>query len=69
MCSRYQPAAPHSLSRWDLPPPDFAYGEAYPGMAVTIEMLTSAQESLQEENAQVPSPADAAPPCATQQPH
>ena len=27
--------------------------EAYPGMTVTIEMLTSAQESLQEENAQM----------------
>ncbi|CUA93344.1 cation diffusion facilitator family transporter [Thiomonas bhubaneswarensis] len=27
--------------------------EAYPGMSVTIEMLTSAQESLQEENAQM----------------
>lgn len=41
MCSRYQPAAPHSLSRWNMPPPDFAYGEAYPGMAAPL--LTNAE--------------------------
>ena len=36
MCANYQPASREALSALPLPPPDFAYGEAYPGSVVPI---------------------------------
>ncbi len=32
MCSNYAPSARQQLMGFDLPPPDFSYGEAYPGL-------------------------------------
>ncbi|MCK6388110.1 MAG: SOS response-associated peptidase [Zoogloea sp.] len=36
MCANYRPSTPESLKSFPLPPPDFAYGEAYPGSVVPI---------------------------------
>ena len=36
MCANYQPSSRDELSRFPLPPPDFEYGEAYPGSIVPI---------------------------------
>lgn len=36
MCANYQPASREALAALPLPPPDFAYGEAYPGSVVPI---------------------------------
>jgi len=36
MCANYLPASREALSTYPLPPPDFAFGEAYPGSIVPI---------------------------------
>lgn len=36
MCANFAPATPQQLAAFPLPPPDFAYGEAYPGAVVPI---------------------------------
>lgn len=36
MCANYRPSSRESLLAFPLPPPDFAYGEAYPGSVVPI---------------------------------
>ncbi|MCK9259311.1 MAG: SOS response-associated peptidase [Azoarcus sp.] len=36
MCANYRPASRDELSAFPLPPPDFPYGEAYPGSIVPI---------------------------------
>lgn len=36
MCANYQPASSEALASLPLPPPDFAYGEAYPGSVVPV---------------------------------
>ena len=36
MCANYQPASREALASLPLPPPDFAYGEAYPGSVVPV---------------------------------
>ena len=36
MCSNYAPSARQQLAGFDLPPPDFPYGEAYPGVIAPI---------------------------------
>ena len=36
MCANYRPSSPETLKALPLPPPDFAYGEAYPGSVVPI---------------------------------
>lgn len=36
MCANFAPATPQQLAAFPLPPPDFAYGEAYPGTVVPI---------------------------------
>lgn len=36
MCANYTPAARQQLAAFPLPPPDFAYGEAFPGAQVPI---------------------------------
>lgn len=36
MCANYRPATREALAAFPLPPPDFAYGEAYPGALVPI---------------------------------
>lgn len=36
MCANYLPASREALSIYPLPPPDFAFGEAYPGSIVPI---------------------------------
>ena len=36
MCANYRPATREALAAFPLPPPDFAYGEAYPGAVVPI---------------------------------
>lgn len=36
MCANFRPASPEALAAFPLPPPDFAYGEAYPGSIVPI---------------------------------
>ncbi|WP_435751596.1 SOS response-associated peptidase family protein [Thauera sp. AutoDN2] len=36
MCANYRPASREALSALPLPPPDFGYGEAYPGSVVPV---------------------------------
>ena len=36
MCANYHPSTREALAAFPLPPPDFAYGEAYPGSVVPI---------------------------------
>lgn len=36
MCAHYRPSSPADLAAFPLPPPDFAYGEAFPGSLVPI---------------------------------
>jgi len=36
MCANYRPSSPEALAAFPLPPPDFAYAEAYPGSIVPI---------------------------------
>ncbi|RTL35945.1 MAG: SOS response-associated peptidase [Rhodocyclaceae bacterium] len=36
MCANFRPSSPEALSAFPLPPPDFAYGEAYPGAVVPV---------------------------------
>lgn len=36
MCANYRPASREALAALPLPPPDFAYAEAYPGSVVPI---------------------------------
>lgn len=36
MCANFTPATPQQLATFPLAPPDFAYGEAYPGAVVPI---------------------------------
>jgi len=36
MCANYRPSAREELMALPLPPPDFDYGEAYPGSIVPI---------------------------------
>jgi len=36
MCANYRPSTREALAAFPLPPPDFAYGEAYPGSVVPI---------------------------------
>lgn len=36
MCANFRPSSPEALAAFPLPPPDFAYGEAYPGSIVPI---------------------------------
>lgn len=36
MCANFRPPSPEALSAFPLPPPDFAYGEAYPRSVVPI---------------------------------
>jgi putative SOS response-associated peptidase YedK len=36
MCANYRPSSREALLAFPLPPPDFAYGEAYPGSVVPI---------------------------------
>lgn len=36
MCANYRPASPEALAALPLPPPDFGYGEAYPGSVVPV---------------------------------
>ena len=36
MCANYRPASREALAALPLPPPDFAYGEAYPASVVPI---------------------------------
>ena len=36
MCANYRPASREALSTLPLPPPDFGYGEAYPGSVVPV---------------------------------
>ena len=36
MCANYLPADRDTLARFALPPPDFEYGEAYPGAVVPV---------------------------------
>lgn len=36
MCANYRPATPEALAVFPLPPPDFHYGEAYPGSVCPV---------------------------------
>ena len=36
MCANYRPSSREVLAALPLPPPDFSYGEAYPGSIVPI---------------------------------
>lgn len=36
MCANYRPSSREALLAFPLPPPDFAYGEAYPGSVVPV---------------------------------
>lgn len=36
MCANYRPSSREALAAFPLPPPDFIYGEAYPGSVVPI---------------------------------
>lgn len=36
MCANYQPSSRETLAALPLPPPDFAYGEVYPGSIVPV---------------------------------
>lgn len=36
MCANFAPATPQQLAAFPLPPPDFAYAEAFPGSTVPI---------------------------------
>jgi len=36
MCANYRPASREALAALPLPPPDFGYGEAYPGSVVPV---------------------------------
>lgn len=36
MCANYRPSSREALAAFPLPPPDFTYGEAYPGSVVPI---------------------------------
>lgn len=36
MCANFRPSSPAALAAFPLPPPDFAYGEAYPGSVVPV---------------------------------
>lgn len=36
MCANYRPASREAIAALPLPPPDFGYGEAYPGSVVPV---------------------------------
>ncbi len=36
MCANYRPSSSEALAAFPLPPPDFSYGEAYPGSIVPV---------------------------------
>ena len=39
MCANYRPSSREALATLPLPPPDFAYGEAYPGISQLQKVL------------------------------
>ncbi|WP_431521852.1 hypothetical protein [Fluviibacter phosphoraccumulans] len=36
MCANFRPSSGEALAAFSLPPPDFSYGEAYPGSIVPV---------------------------------